>query len=156
MGKSATVLFWSHVAVAGPNDCWNWQAASWVGYGQFRANGKMIRAHRFSYELHHGPIPKGQHVCHSCDNPSCVNPAHLFLGTPAENAADSKAKGRTLSSAKSHPGELHGRAILTRQVVLEIRKRHAAGERQVVLAAQYGLSKGGIAQVVHYRTWKHI
>ena len=72
------------------------------GYGRVWHNGKMVRAHRLAYETHVGPIPKGMFVCHRCDNPPCINPEHLFLGTTTDNIRDAVAKGRMYSQRKTH------------------------------------------------------
>lgn len=85
--------FWSKVDKSG--DCWEWVGyLNEKGYGKFRLNNKLQRAHRISYALKYGAIPEGMLVCHRCDNPKCVNPEHLFIGTTTDNARDSISKGR--------------------------------------------------------------
>jgi hypothetical protein len=95
---SLVTRFWLKVDRRGDNECWLWTASTTGnGYGQFSPTchpPKTGYAHRFSYELHYGPIPAGMLVCHTCDNPRCVNPKHLFLGTHQDNATDMKQKGR--------------------------------------------------------------
>lgn len=146
--------FWAKVDKSG--NCWLWQGGrNRQGYGHI---GGMMLAHRYSYFLAHGPIPAGVEVCHDCpggDNPLCVNPAHLWLGTHAENMEDMVRKGR--ASTDHNPiGERHSNAVLTENQVRDIRARRANGERQIDLAAEYGVGETTIWNLVNRRTWKHV
>jgi hypothetical protein len=154
--------FWEHVQKSDkPNGCWEWQGAKTgkdtTGYGIFHGQyNHLTLAHRFSYELHKGPIPEGLFVCHTCDNRGCVNPDHLFLGTPAENAQDAAQKGRMSVLTKGHPGELNNTTKLTESDVLAIRARRANGESPSKLASEYGVARSTIYAIVTRKTWCHI
>jgi len=92
------------------NGCWLWTGSkNKKGYGQVFYNSKLIKAHRFSYEVFKEPIPKGMHVCHSCDIPSCINPDHLWVGTAKDNMIDMGKKGRTVNqnTNKTHCKQGH-------------------------------------------------
>lgn len=144
--------FWSRVKIDDALSCWEWTGAkTTAGYGHIIYRGKSRFAHRASYELHVGPIPDGLLVCHRCDNPSCVNPAHLFLGTNKDNVTDSVTKGR------KPQGETHVSAKLTECQVLEIRTRHAAGNITCkALALEFGVKRGTVEDIVHRKNWKHL
>ncbi len=132
-----------------PNGCWEWTASlSRYGYGQLRTGtvkegGRtMTKAHRFSWELHNGPIPKGLAVCHKCDNRKCVNPEHLFLGTNADNTADMMAKGRGAR------GERHGNHKLTDDDVVRIRAL-AGSMLQREIAARFGVNQQTVSKILN-------
>ncbi len=93
--------------------CWEWLGCKWrTGYGYIRKAGKHIAAHRYMYTLYNGPIPKGLCILHMCDNPSCVNPEHLFLGTQQDNMRDMVAKGRNANfKGELNPNYKHGRDV---------------------------------------------
>ncbi len=154
--------FWSGIDM--PREgCWEWPQGKFAGsdYGQFRVGKRKVRAHRLAWEMSHGrPIPDGMIVCHSCDNPSCVKPAHLFLGTHADNARDRDHKGRGTRGRKrpeaASPGELNPAAILNKAQVLSIRRLRAQGHTYSVIAERHGVAKSTIAAVVRRETWRHI
>lgn len=143
--------FWAKVDKSG--DCWLWTAARMPhGYGVFRASSakprRHIYAHRFSYQVTHGPIPQGLWVRHKCDTPACVNPAHLELGTPADNTHDSMRRGRMPL------GEARPAHKLTAANVEEVRRRIAAGESSRMIAAAFNVSDSTIGDIRTGRTWK--
>lgn len=146
--------FWLKVDVRGPDDCWLWTASiSDFGYGRIGIDGVggVALAHRFSYELAKGPIHGDLLVCHQCDVPACVNPAHLFLGTHGDNSADMASKGRQTR------GEKNPRAKLTEAAVRDIRARHASGSASIrQLANGHAVSEGAIDSIVRRRRWTHL
>lgn len=145
--------FWSKVDRRSSHDCWEWAAGrDRDGYGMFRLPHNTPRAHRVSYLMAYGPFPQTLLVCHSCDNPACVNPQHLFLATNQVNLADRNNKNR---QAK---GESIGSSTLTSLEVLEIRRLYATGQyTQADLAAQFGVSAPSvISQIASGKVWKHI
>jgi|SRR6187399_385690 len=134
-----------------PNSgCWLWdgnKSDDKDGYCRLKIGGKMHRAHRFAYERYRGPIAKGQLVCHSCDVRACVNPDHLFVGTPADNMADMNRKRREAR------GENRGVARLLPEQVLAIR---AASSTHTELARRYGVTRRTIQVIRLRKTWTHV
>lgn len=124
------------------------------GYGQFWYKNKKYKAHRWAYEQVHGSIPSGLFVLHKCDNPACVNPKHLFLGTNSDNMLDTVRKGRKV--APVFHGEEHGMAILTEAKVRRIRQRIARGDRQCDVARDFGISAPLVYRIKKRIIWKHI
>ena len=152
MRKQNTIQdFWNKVDIQGPDDCWIWSGMkNKAGYGLMSYQGKQHTAHRLSAEFSNNN-PKGKFVCHSCDNTSCVNPKHLFLGTTQDNTQDRFIKDR---SAK---GETIGTSKLTEQQVLDIRYRYSLGNISLrKLAKHYGLGESSIHPIIQRKTWKHI
>lgn len=149
--------FWDKVDRSGGDDaCWIWTATKTPdGYGYVRKDGRMQRASRVAWEMLIGPIPDGMFVCHNCptgDNPSCVNPSHLFLGTSDENNKDRSAKGRSANGQ----GSSNNFARLTESDVLAIRAELANGTRPGKLAERYNVSVSTIALIQKRKTWVHL
>ena len=138
--------FWTKVdRSGGPDACWEWMGARapW-GYGNAWISGVSRSAHRAAWEAVHGPISDGLWVLHRCDNPPCCNPAHLFLGTQADNMRDAARKGRV---------GVHNKKI-TEDDVRVIRSRVAAGgEFHRVIAADYGISLGQVGKIARRQIW---
>ena len=136
--------------------CWLWtDSTNSDGYGNIGIpeNGKMRTkgAHRISYEIHKGEIPKGLHVCHRCDVRSCVNPAHLWIGTHQDNIDDREKKGR--NKIPDNRGENHGMSKLTKDKILEIRK--APGTHREI-AESYGVTREAVTLIKNRKRWGHI
>lgn len=161
--------FWR--AVERSSGCWRWLGApNHSGYGRLHVGGKggrHLMAHRLSFAIHGAPPSTEIEVCHTCDNPICVRPDHLFLGTHGDNMADRDAKGRTpsggehwmqhLPKARRPRGEQHGAAILTVAQVGEIRTRYAAGDVSYGdLSAVFNVSRGTVRDIVKRRRWAHL
>ena len=138
-GLASAELFWTAVDMTG--DCWEWtRARRPEGYGTVSLNGRPGLASRRAYELAVGPIPKGMLVCHTCDNPPCCRPAHLFLGGKRENALDASRKGR-------------GTGRLNAAQVRDIRRRLLHGERQIDVARALGIGWWLVQDVVRRRSY---
>jgi hypothetical protein len=141
--------FWEKVLIG--DGCWEWTASrNKRGYGRM-GNGQRasVLAHRASWELAHGPISDGLHVLHRCDNPPCVRPGHLFLGTDADNGADKAAKGR----AADKSGAKNGRAILTPAQVASLRSDIASGLTERAAAKRYGIGKSQAHNIASGAHW---
>lgn len=129
--------FWQKVRKKGPNDCWPWQAVRHPsGHGKIRVNGEYQYAHRVSYKIHNGP-PGGSQVLHTCDNPRCVNPRHLYRGTPADNMRDASP--------------------LSRADVCRIKRLLAEGEQtHQEIADEYGVVSGTIGNIACGANWSDV
>lgn len=152
--------FWDRVDKSADSDsCWPWKLAKTRGYGQFgrRINGKLknFSTHRLAleYKLNRHLRP-GECACHKCDNPECCNPAHLFVGTQADNMADMNAKGRNAwQRQRTTTGESHGMARLTEDQVRSIKGDSRSLSK---VAADYGVSLQQIWRIRHGYAWAHI
>lgn len=123
--KTLEERFWIKVDFGNKDQCWNWKAAKFDGYGKFNLNGKSVAAHRVAYKISFNTDPGEFLVMHTCDNRGCCNPSHLVLGTNADNTADKVKKGRNF--VPDVRGENNGNALLTSEKVLRIRELHVSG-----------------------------
>jgi hypothetical protein len=149
--QSLAKKFWSKVEMIPFHSCWEWTGCTTNKtnrrYGRITHKGKLLIATRVSYELHKGKIEKGFLVLHSCDNPLCVNPNHLSLGTPKQNSLEMSARNRNLKGHKHH------NAKLTEKIVLEIR---ALKISQGAIARLYGITQTNVSVILRRKGWKHI
>lgn len=147
--------FWKYTKKEkSPILCWNWLGTKMSsGYGQINVNRKQTSAHRYSYFLHFGSIPRGLYVCHSCDNKLCVNPTHLWLGTPKQNQDDMYSKGRDVHLGLS--GEENPKSKLTNKKVTKIRQLYKSGRyTHRELAQKYSVSHTNIGYILRNKLWK--
>lgn len=172
--KTIEKRFWEKVDKRSTNECWEWKAHTVRGYGVFAlTHFKSVRANRFSYELEYGKIPNGMLVCHTCDNPKCVNPKHLFLGTHQDNMTDKVNKGRQAKGdkhgAKLHPerfqflhakgapqGSKNTRTHLTENNVIEIKKLLKTNISMAAIGKKFGVTRFVIWKIKVGLAWSHI
>ncbi len=152
------VRYWSKVDVRAPNECWPWLAGTNAqGYGLFSVGMQQFRASRFGYWVHTGVYPGDRMVCHSCDNPPCQNPAHLFLGTALENSQDKIKKGRFRTTSPKVHGEQNGRAKLDDASVRYVLASYATGcVTQQALADELGVADTTIWKIIRRKSWTHV
>lgn len=141
-----------YVAPETPNGCWEWTGARNKNYGMVSIPGSKLRgAHIVAWEVAHGTsLPEGMVIRHTCDNPPCVNPDHLLLGTPADNIHDAVTRDRNAY------GSRHGIAKLTEELVREIRSLHEAGVSQREIGNRFGVTQANVNLVVTRKTWRHV
>lgn len=144
--------FWAKVDRGGPDECWEWQAGTTsFGYGAFHPiKGTTVGAHRYSLEIHLGRrLKPGSFCCHTCDNPKCVNPSHLYEGNSATNVADAVSRRR-------HKHGTMGPTKLDESDILAIRHRAHNGEKNVALADEYGVNDSLISMITRGTRWVHV
>ena len=162
-------LFWAKVRKSDdPDGCWEWMGHTTRGYGRHWAHGKAVQAHRFSYELHYDPIPDGLEALHSCDNPRCCRPDHIFLGTQADNVHDAQNKGRRRqgvmkptprprTNVNRRRGELSPAAKVTAEQVRWMRAMWATKQyTQTAMARMLSIKQVTVSAIVNRRLWKHL
>jgi len=144
--RSVEERFWEKTKKK--NGCWEWLAnKNKKGYGRLWVDGRNVFAHRVSWVIHRGPVIDEWHVLHRCDNPSCVNPKHLFLGTLADNIIDRCRKGR------SALGERNGNSKLTIKQVLEIRSSNKSIKQ---IARKFKIDKTQVRNIINCFQWRHV
>lgn len=150
--------FWKKVDKT--SSCWLWMGKKTSrGYGDFAVRiGKKIlnfRAHRYSWEMIKGSIPTGSLVCHKCDNPPCVNPEHLYLGTQSDNIRESVKKRR--HSTCHYKGENNPGAKITKEIIMEIRNSYIPRKiTQQFLAHKFNLTQSYVSEILSRKVWSHI
>lgn len=137
--------------------CWEWTGNVLAnGYGSLIYAGHRVYAHRASFQEFVGPIPDGMMVCHKCDNPRCINPEHLFVGTGSDNMRDCTNKGRNFRPGLGLLGTKSAQSVLADADVLAIRRLAKEGMPQRAIANQFGVSQSNIWYIIKRRTWPHL
>ncbi|MCK5018328.1 MAG: HNH endonuclease [Candidatus Peribacteraceae bacterium] len=143
--------FWENVVINGLGECWGWTGTkNNDGYGRFCNNYQTYQAHRFMWIITFGKIPEGDVVCHRCDNPGCVNPGHLFIGTPADNVEDARKKDRIQF------GESHWNSKLTEIDIKFIRYWRKSGYSQKKIADAFGVCHQMISNICRGKNWARV
>ncbi len=158
VGSTTEERFWSRVNKDGPTmpnmdtPCWVWTAhVVDDGYGTLQVNGKILRCHVYSFKLSFGDFEPGLCVLHRCDNPPCVSPGHLFLGTHTDNSRDKVNKGRQAKGEQAHA------AKLTSPQVIEMRELYAKGNMtQAAIAQQFAITPQSAYRILRRKQWKHV
>lgn len=148
MKKSLEERFWEKVQKGEADECWLWLGAfvKKIGYGQIRVNSRKVYAHRYSYALHYGiELRDDSLVLHSCDNPKCVNPHHLFMGTQADNMRDMIQKGRQ----KIYRGNASNLARYTESDFHKVLELHAKGLPQSEIVKATGISQAHVSRILN-------
>lgn len=152
--RSLEERFWDKVNVCGANECWLWKGSKARGYGRISLSDRgrgAAQAHRISWEIHYGSIPDGLYVCHKCDVRACVNPNHLFLGTPKDNQQDMVRKGRCAM------GETHPQTKFKKDDIIKIRKLYATGKfTQREIARRFEVKRPAISRILSGKRWGHV
>ncbi len=150
--------FWRYVSKLGPKDCWVWTGSRFkAGYGMLhsKVGGQPYYAHRLSYEMHVDDVLPSDVVRHKCDNPPCVNPLHLLIGTHFDNHRDCVERGR-FKNAPPMPGESNPNSKLTQESVRELRRLRKEGWRRKAIAEHLSISESAVKKVMSGATWKHV
>jgi len=153
--RKQLIRFWAKVCIKNQDECWEWVAGkNSSGYGRVSLNHQSFGAHRVSYFLRYQKDPGELCVCHTCDNPKCVNPSHLWLGSFKDDMQDMTKKGR--GRIPHLKGSQCGASKLTDQQVLDIRAYHVQGTSQRALSRQYKVVPQTVNDIIHRKTWAHI
>jgi hypothetical protein len=159
-----SIRFWNKVQKS--DGCWTWTGSLTVsGYGRLKFRGAYSQAHRVSWTMEYGPIPKGLLVCHRCDNPPCCRPDHLFLGTKSDNAKDMVSKGRYMTATNNPAtrapdrvprGSRNSLARLTEDDVRRIRALPETYHCHARIGREFGVSPSTIIRIFRRESWKHV
>lgn len=157
ISPKAAARFWAKVEKS--DNCWVWKGScDGGGYGTFSLYGRgkaPAKSHRISWAISNGRMPlQGMVICHQCDNPSCVNPDHLFEGTQKENAHDAMRKRRLSIPSKGRSGEANNSAKLTADEVSAIRARAEAGDSFTKIGREFGIHRTSASNIAKHKNWK--